>query len=152
MLRLSPPTPPLAPLPILYTKCGAKYSTPMYPHHISRSCSLSDDAKRGIFLFFIKLSLLAPFGTALLGLSHTRATGYRPRCWTWAASEVVQRMIIAGFPSHANGPGQTSGNYHSSCYPLSIDRDNHSCPSPGYHCTLPSCPSVLHLHAGARWQ
>ena len=58
--------------------------------------------------------------------------GAFPYTWHWrqatfldlGCSEVVQRMIIAGFPSHANRPGQIlAANTHSSCYPL--DRDNH---------------------------
>lgn len=142
MLRLSPPHAPLAPLPILYTNVWGQ----LLPI-TSRSCSLSPRTPNGEY----SRSLLTyQSGSIWYGITAALAGPFPYTChWRQATlldlgcSEVVQRMIIAGFPSHANGPGQTSGNQHSSCYPL--DRDNHSCPSRGYRCPLPSCPSVLHL-------
>ena len=103
-----------------------KCAGPIAPPITSRSCSsLSDDAKRENFPFFIKLSVLAPFGTALLGLSHTRA-GDRPRCWTWAvpgsgAAYDYRWLSVTCKRAWTNlwQPPQLV---------LSLDRDNHSCP------------------------
>lgn len=95
MLRFVPHPhmhPPLTPLPILYTSVVGPI-VPTYSHHIMLvfSLSLHDDAKRGKFPFFIKLSVWLHLErhTALLGLSHTRATRDRPRRWNSGCSEVV---------------------------------------------------------------
>ena len=135
------------PLPIL---CTNAWLLPCIPitHHIMPIFSLSPMSPNGEnpFLLLAWLHLVRHFWSFPYTCHWKHAT-----LLDLGRSKVVQLMIIAGFPSHANGPGWSLATKHSPCYPL--DRDNYCTralrPVTVARC---SCPFANFLCAGARWQ
>lgn len=132
-------SPPLEPLPILYTNVWDQLPPPI----TSRSRSLS--------------SVMTPNGEIFRTLSvwlHLVR-----HCWVFPIHVPPDSGHVSGLGLFGTGAAYDyrwlsvtckwartdSGHHHSSCYPL--DRDNHSCPcpSPGFRCPMPSCPSVSYL-------
>jgi hypothetical protein len=119
---------------------------PMYSYHIMLVFSLSPhDAQTEKIPVLYQVISLAPFGTA-----YGIAGSFPYTCHERQATLLELGLFGSGAAYDYRWLSVTckrawtdSGHHHSSCYPL--DRDNHSCPSPGYRCLLPSFPSVLHL-------